>query len=282
MAAYMYVNNLRQGATFPRKLARRLGIGIVDRTRMPRYRTGNGLICWGTSAQPEWRDSRGYFWLANTPAHVYTAAHKIRALNVLTERGVPTLEHTSDMQTALGWFRSGSRVYIRNRLQGHSGEGLVFLDPTSNTEQDVIRAPLYTRDFGTPFKEYRVHVVFGNVIDITQKRRMSDEEVLARGLTLPAHRERLQVRTYGNGWVFARHDIRDHQSIRDLAVSAAAAIDRMAMAVVDIAAEWRGGVPSRMAVIEVNTAPALRSDTLTDHYVDALSEIINHTQPVEF
>ena len=281
MAAYMYVRDVRQ-AVFPRKLARRLGIGLVDSALMPRPRTGNGLICWGTSTPPAWRLPKDYFWLANRPEHVAIAAHKTRALDVLTQASVPTLEYTENIHDATTWFRNGSRVYARTALQGHSGEGLVFLDPETNTEQDVIYAPLYTKDFGTPFKEYRVHVAFGNVIDITQKKRMTEDEILARGLDLPPPRERLQVRTYGNGWVFSRHDVRDHQSISELAVTAAAAINNMAIAVVDIAAEWRGGVPSRMAVIEVNTAPALRSDTLLDHYVNALSEIINNTQPVEF
>ena len=281
MAAYLYVRNARR-APFARKLARRLGIGVVDGNLMPRFRDNNALICWGNSTPPDWRRPRGYFWLANTPEQVSVAAHKTRTLDVLSEAGVPTLDYTTQRDTAIEWFRNGSSVYARTLLQSHSGEGLVFLDPENNTEQDIVQAPLYTRDFGTPFKEYRLHVAFGRVIDITQKKRLSDEEILARDLVLPAHRERLQVRTYGNGWVFTRHDIRDHQHIRDLAIQAAQALGNMPMAVVDIVAEWRGAMPMRMAVVEVNTAPALRSDTLLEAYVEAFRPHIDRTTPVPF
>ena len=89
MAAYMYVRNTRESA-FARKLARRLGIGCVDGTLMPRFRTGNALICWGNSTPPAWRNPRGFFWLANTPEHVAVASHKTRALEVLSNAGVPT------------------------------------------------------------------------------------------------------------------------------------------------------------------------------------------------
>jgi len=279
MSAYIYVRNVRR-APFARRLARALGIGIVDSTTMPRTRTGNALINWGNSTTPNWRLPREFFWLGNTPEHISVAAHKTRTFEALSAVGVPILEHTTRREDALAWFRNGSRIYARTTVQGHSGEGLVFLDPQNNTEQDVPNAPLYTKDFGTPFKEYRVHVAFGNVIDITQKKRLSTEEILARGLELPPDRERLQVRTYGNGWVFTRANIDDHQDIRNLALRAAQSLNNMPIAVVDIAAEWHGGRPVRSQVIEVNTAPALRSDTLLDAYVAALRPHIDRTDPV--
>jgi hypothetical protein len=280
MATYVYARDLRR-EPFARKLARRLGIRCVDTSTAPRRRTGNALICWGNSTPPAWLH-RTDFWLANRPEEVAVASHKTRALSRLIDHDVPTLEYTTSRNVALDWFRQGARIYARTKVQGHSGDGLVFLDPADNTEANVVQAPLYTKDFRTPFKEYRVHVAFGRVIDITQKKRLSEEEILARGLILPANRIRLQVRTYGNGWAFTRHDVRDHNSIHELALSAARAINNMAIAVVDIAAEWRGGVPVRSAVIEINTAPALRSDTLLGKYIQALRPHLNKTEPVEY
>lgn len=279
MAAYIYVRNASR-AGLVRRLARALGIRVVDATTAPRPNQQVSLICWGNSTQPDWGTRFVPTWLGNTPNHVSLASHKTNTLRSLTRADVPTLEYTTNRQTAIEWLRNGTSVYARTVLQGHSAEGLVYIDHRDGTDQEIPHAPLYTKDFGTPFKEYRVHVAFGRVIDVTQKRRLSQQELLARDAQVPGDRERLQVRTYGNGWIFARQDINDHQDIHDVAIRAAQALDGMPMAAVDIVAKWSNGRPTNIAVMEINSAPALRSDTLLDAYVSALRPHINRTSPV--
>jgi len=273
MRTYVYCKDATRRGSMAKKVARSLGLRVVDPQVRPATRLPVQLINWGCSEPPRWGNE--LHWLTNTPEHVHTAAHKLRCLRHLSEQGIDTLEFTSDRDEALRWFNEGNRIYARTVLQGHSGDGLVFLDPNVHNPDDIVIAPLYTRDFGTPFKEYRIHVAFGDVIDMAMKKRMSEDVARARGIALPDERTRLQVRVYANGWTFAHHDILDHDVIRDCAIRTAAALNNMPLVAVDLAVKWRRGTPREIAVIEVNSAPALRAPTTVNAYTTMLRGLIN-------
>jgi hypothetical protein len=198
-------------------------------------------------------------------------ALKTRCFEVLSRANVPTLEWTTDKRQAETWYREDGYVYARTVLMGHSGEGIVLCQ--SQYGDEVPNAPLYTRNYGTPFKEFRVHVVNGRIIDTTMKRRMSEEALREHNIGELDERERLQVRTYGNGWVFTRQGILTAPRIDDLAIQAARESNAR-MAAVDIVAKWRDGVCTDARVVEINSAPALRSETTLNAYTEALRPLV--------
>lgn len=268
MATYFYTRAAGRGLV--RQLARRLRLRCVDATRRPKPRDVR-LICWGNSVRPDWFNNT-MRWVMNTPESVSVMAHKIRTFEALNRADVPCLEWTTDHAVATGWLQADNSVYIRNVLTGHSAEGLVYLEQGPGVV--VPRAPLYTRNYGTPFKEYRLHVVGRTVIDMTMKQRMTDDTIRERGEEVPDERQRLQVRTYGNGWVFTRNNILDDPSIRTLAVNAIQAVGAD-FGAVDIVAKWNRNRTecTDVRVVEINSAPALRSTTTLAAYVNAFGRL---------
>jgi len=263
---YMYAR--RTGRTFARRLGRELGILTTTDTGFRHTGRHVQLLNWGNSIEPQYHED--YSWIGNTPAHIALASNKIDTFRALAAADVEALAYTTSPQQAAGWLQVGRGVYVRHRITGHSGQGLEYIDPRQGLEQAIPDAALYTRDFGTPFKEYRVHVYGGTIIDVTQKRRLNPSSIEERDMDTPDERTRLQVRTYANGWVFTRHGIKYHDDIGQLAVEALEALDGMHMGAVDIIAHWSGDTLVLAAVVEVNSAPAIRSPSLLEKYVNVI------------
>ena len=269
MSVYIYK---RRGSTLVNQLAHNLGIRCVTDTKGPRNVRTSRMICWGNSSIPNWAVGDHPQWILGNPRSVATMAHKIRCFQQLSHAGLPTLLFTSDKQVAQTWMNEGYMVYARTILTGHSGEGLYLCQPSlGDTLPD---APLYTRDYRTPFKEYRIHIVMGDVIDRTMKRRMSDGSMAEHGFRNIDGRERLQVRTYENGWVFARDDMLWDESLGRTAAQAVAACGSN-IGAVDMIAKWENDRLRDHAIIEINSAPALRSETTLRAYTNALRPLIN-------
>ena len=90
---------------------------------------------------------------------------------------------------------------------------------------------------------------------------------------MPERRERLQVRTYDNGWVFSHFDFAWNDQLRDLALNALRALDRAGLGAVDLAAKFRRGRMQDAVVVEVNSAPGLRSETTLERYTQAMRNL---------
>ena len=189
----------------------------------------------------------------NDPRRVSHAVHKGRALSVLREAGVPCVEATSAMSVASTWLDEGCKVMARTILNGNSGQGIVVMERGST---DIVPAPLYTKYFAGR-EEYRVHVVGDKVVDIQQKRPRKGVET------------NYGVRSYDNGWVFCREDVVEHEEVVKASLDAVAAL-RLDFGAVDIKRNETNG---NVAVLEVNTAPALTGTTL-ERYSEAFRELL--------
>lgn len=209
-----------------------------------RLRTGKGVkagdivVNWGSSQQYEvnWPE------LLNPPDAVKVASNKTMAFDHMTNAGVNTVAWTTDKLQARLWQKEGgSTIVARQKLTGHSGEGIIIVEPGEETPD----APLYTR-YIFKEKEYRVHVVGSKAVDTQRKIKDPNREVVT-----------WKVRSHANGFIFARNNI-DHDPARDeLAVAACQSLG-LDFGAVDIIQDKKGNY----YVLEVNTAPGLEGQTV--------------------
>lgn len=202
--------------------------------------------------------------LSNSADGVRSCQDKIRTFQKLNSANVATLEWTVNATTARGWLGGDTHVVVRATTTGHSGHGCSIVRRGGT----IPAAPLYTRYF-RKHAEYRVHVAFGNVILIQQKRKRNDAEMEG---------DNALIRTHTNGWVFTTQrlscDSRGYTAaLRTLAIAAANAVGAAHCAVDILVNHDTNG----MVVCEINSAPALEADsTLTAYTTAFANEIRRH------
>jgi glutathione synthase/RimK-type ligase-like ATP-grasp enzyme len=192
----------------------------------------------------------------NKPEAISTSTDKLQAFYAM-EGHVPIPEFTEDVATMLTWCLGGATVVVRNKLTGHSGDGIVLIEKGQvNTLSEAMNyeAPLYTR-YIYKVKEYRVHVVAGKVIDTQQKIKDPNQDV-----------KTWKVRSHANGFIFARNNIVQDPS-RDFIAMLAVKHLGLDFGAVDIIQDKSG----KYFVLEVNTAPGLEGQTVTS-YAKAFKE----------
>lgn len=165
---------------------------------------------------------------------------------------------TNDIKVAAEWLNLGQSVVVRHKLSGHSGEGIEIVDPAEGPG-GLLPAPLYTQ-YVKKLKEFRIHVAFGNVIDVQEKRRRSEVGSEADN----------RIRNHHTGWVYCREEITEPDGMRDVAITALAALG-LDFGAVDII--WNQK-QNRCYVLEVNTACGLEGTTLST-YVNLVVEKMN-------
>lgn len=195
----------------------------------------------------------------NNPNNIKLASNKLSFFNHL-EGVVSIPDFTEDRQEAHKWLEDGKNVVVREKLTGHSGQGLVIIsDQDDWDEYDHGLAKLYTL-YIPKKQEYRVHVFRENVFDIQRKaiqNGLSPEEV------------NFQVRTHNNGFIFVRNEDKKNypEGLNQLAISTIENLGLDFGAVDIIYNEYR----NTLYVLEVNTAPGLENTTLSS-YIDVFSE----------
>lgn len=246
-----------------RALGHRVGldtVGCKRSTRGSRY-----IINWGVS---RWHmaDFRArHTTLSNEMMGVDNCRDKILTLRRLTDENVPCIQSAVHADAGWDvavqeWLREDKKIVVRHTTTGHSGAGIEIIREGGN----IPAAPLYTRYFRKD-AEYRVHVAFGEVIHIQQKRRRNGWE---------GEQEDALVRTHANGYVFTTQNLDcDAKAYRpalvDLALKAAAACG-VNHAAVDILVRHRRQGPN-MVVCELNSAPACDADSTREAYVRLFS-----------
>lgn len=255
----MAMKLLRYGAsTSARSLADRLGIRILRDNTDWRPRGDDLILNWGKSEMP----FGGGAYL-NHPLCVANAVDKIASLTLFTEARVPTLDWTTEPSLARVWCGKGETIVCRATVTGRGGRGITIIDAndaigdvehSSHLEWPV--CPLYTKYFKRR-DEYRIHVFNGQVIDAVQKRRRNGVDADNR------------VRSYGNGWIFARNDVEVPEAVNAAAIQAVLALG-LDFGAADVG--WNAH-HSRAAVFEVNTAPGIEGTTL-DRYVEQLARYV--------
>jgi len=263
----MIVTVLRnRGSQGARRLAAALGAGLatVDSTRRctgPRY-----VINWGVSQTPRAFVQRN-LTLSNTLEGVATCQDKIATLDTLTypdtgER-VSSIEWDTLKETATNWLEEDGKIVVRHTTTGHSGAGIQIV----RRGEAIPNAPLYTRYFRKQ-AEYRLHVFYGNVILIQQKRRMNNERRPPEGHNL--------IRTHANGWVFALNDLgcdaRNYRgAISQLAIDACNAVG-CNHAAVDVLVSHENN--NNAVVCEINSAPGIQAGSTLEAYTRAFTNKI--------
>lgn len=189
--------------------------------------------------------------MLNLPVSVALATNKVESLKRFKSLNIPCPDFTTDMDQAEEWLRYGYKVVARSLTRSHGGKGITVL----THPDELIECPLYTKYI--PKKhEFRVHVFYGQVIDYSEKKARLDK---------PENFNQY-IRSWDNGWVFCRNDIKHIQEVKDLAIRAVQAL-RLDFGAVDVI--HKNG---RSWVLEVNSAPGIEGLTL-DQYVIALEEL---------
>ena len=247
-----------------RRLARRLNCKILRHNRVPTaFKRGDFLINYGSSTEPEWSRLLRFAGvkIVNHWLDVKASANKLTTFRRLKSNSVPTLEFTSDRIKAAQW----GRVIVRATLCGTKGQGITIIEKPKGDIEKIPVAPLYTR-YWNKTHEYRVHVFNGEVIDFTQKKLLSKEEREKRGID----NKRL-IRSYNNGWIFSRENIKHDLLIEQVAIDATKAL-QLDFCGVDILANWDGDDLVSVVVCETNAAPGMVKSTL-DAYVSAFKQL---------
>jgi glutathione synthase/RimK-type ligase-like ATP-grasp enzyme len=108
----------------------------------------------------------------------------------------------------------------------------------------------------------------GKVIDVTQKKRMSDEKVQARG-----YERQKDIRNKANGWVFAHENILWDEKLGEIAIAATKAVG-LDFCGVDILSRWtKGGRLLEAVVCEVNSAPGMSKTKTFNAYITAIKNV---------
>ena len=93
-----------------------------------RYREVHTVINWGSTSLP---DSLEGVSVINPVEGVAISANKLTTFEVLDEAGVATVPFTTDVDVAQAWLEGGHKVFAREKLNGHSGEGIDVVTPNT-------------------------------------------------------------------------------------------------------------------------------------------------------
>jgi glutathione synthase/RimK-type ligase-like ATP-grasp enzyme len=220
-----------------------------------RVRPWTKCINWGNSRPPVGTDLA--VPISNSFSAVAVASNKLSTFQVLEGKdGIRIPEFTNDRQVAQLWFNERNTIVCRDKLSGHSGDGIRFVQREDGIEFDAIPlAPLYVK-YVKKQKEFRVHVAFGEVIDVQEKRKRRD---------LPEEfQTNYQVRNHQTGWVYCREDLQEPEGLRAMATATVEAL-RLDFGAVDLI--WNEK-RNEVYVLEVNTAPGLEGTTV-EKYAEA-------------
>ena len=239
----------KMGSQSAKALTQGLGIKRVRPTYDARRR--DIIINWGNSRPSEILYAEHDL---NKHSAIALACNKLKTFNKLNGEGFSSIpDYTIHKSEAESWLQEGDKVYARQTLTGHSGSGIIVVNPSDI----LVNAPLYTK--ATKHKhEYRVHVFKGKVIDVQQKKKRLDYSGPSTG-----------IRNHSNGWIYARCDINPPEQ---LLVECCNAVNILGLdfGAVDVGYRERD---NKVFLFEINTAPGLYGTTL-QKYVDTFTNYL--------
>ena len=226
------------GSQSAKALSQSLGVKRIKPTYTPRR--NEIIINWGRSANvyhyPIFEHD------LNPSYAIAIACNKLKTFNLLNGNGFEHIpDYTIHSTEAEEWLQQGHKVYCRTTLTGHSGSGIVVVEPSN----PLVYAPLYTKQTKHKY-EFRVHVFKGEVIDVQQKKKRIGVE------------SNSAIRNHSNGYVYARCDITVPDIIKSAATEAVSIIG-LDFGAVDIGYRERD---NKAFIFEINTAPGLVGTTL--------------------
>ena len=195
----------------------------------------------------KWLNGNNVFFITDNPVN------KIEQFRAFAEAGVCSPRYSLSVEGARGL---GARtLFARTLINSTNGRGIVEFD---SSDEEYPRAPLYT-EYIPKKAEYRVHVVFGKVVDVQQKKKKRGFE---------GTRD-TRIRNVANGYVYTRNDIIEPSGIRELAVQVVESL-KYCYGAVDIIYNEK---QDKCFVLEVNSRPGLMGTTLIN-YVNAIKEML--------
>lgn len=198
----------------------------------------------------------------NPPSLIHKAANKRIFFDLVSKsqkngENCRIPEYTTDAKQALKWAAKGE-VIGRTILEGHSGAGMVFSSDGIN--HNFLSAKLFVK-YIKKQEEYRVHIAFGEVIDVQRKVLRKTDDL---GQEIDPKTIDFRIRSYRNGFIFQRENIHPHQDVIKQA-KLAMATTGLDFGAVDVI--WNDH-DRKAYVLEINTAPGLEGQTV-DSYVTA-------------
>lgn len=188
---------------------------------------------------------------------VRRVANKLSYFEHLRGTDVRVPEWTTSSDTAIGWVAEGRVVVARTVLNGHSGNGIQFMEQSD--PNSFVNAPLYVA-YVKKKDEYRIHFVGENLIDIQRKALRSD---------MNRDDANWRVRNLQNGFVFVRNDVNPPDDVLEQA-RRAARTSGLDFGAIDLIYNER---ENQAYVLEINTAPGLVGTTV-ENYANALKEYV--------
>lgn len=212
------------------------------------------FINWGSSTTI----NTGTNLVVNKVEAVRKAVNKLSTFETLKEvEGIRIPEFTTDRGIASEWIRDNKCIVVcRRKLSGHSGDGIVL----ALKEDDLVDAPLYVK-YVKKQQEFRIHVAFGEVIDVQEKRKRSGIE---------KEDVNFQVRNHHTGWVYCREDVSLPDGAADMATRTVRALG-LDFGAVDIIYNAKR---DEVFVLEVNCAPGLEGTTV-EKYAEVFVRHLN-------
>lgn len=228
---------------------------------------GAFVINFGGGALPFPR--RSDLRIFNPPESVAKSANKLTTFQLLQKADVPSVRWTVDKNEALQWLQKGHKTLARLSLSSSGGRGIKVCE----SAEQLLAAPLWTRYFPKTH-EFRIHVVDGKAIDLTEKKLRAELKDKRAG-------EISLIRSHDNGWVHAHGDISlsspaDLEKLKVLAVSACRALG-LDFGAVDILASLTVDNPRRLTkavVCEVNSAPGIENEATKIAYTTAFNTMM--------
>lgn len=202
---------------YPYKMGSRSCSALSDALESPQIRHNRSrfkgasyktVINWGAGSIDNREVSRGK--ILNKPSVVTVVANKLRFFRKLSPDGEASArpekgpEHQSsskycrlvpwtvDQKVAEGWLKEKHTVVARKILTGHSGHGIIIVEPG----EKLPAAPLYTQ-YVPKDSEFRIHIMGGKII--FRQRKIKDPEI--------AEPKTWKVRSHDNGFVFQHNDL---------------------------------------------------------------------------
>ena len=244
----MFMYSYNQASKSAELLSQTMGVSrIKHRNSAFRGSPDKVVINWGASNPPaEVLHCR----VINNWNSIHIAADKLLTFRKLTSEGLGS--HIPVFMTSIAeaqsYLSEGRKIVARTQLRGHSGAGIVMMDPEDQSTWDV-QAPLYSLYYKKK-SEYRVHVVNGEIIDV-QRKGLSAEFQGRDDVNW-------EVRNLANGFIYARNDAVLPEFAGQLAQRAVQALG-LDFGAVDMIYTHRN---NSFKVLEVNTAPGLMGTTL--------------------
>ena len=206
---------------------------------------GDKVLNWGNSTSDL---DLSKATVLNHPDQVREVSNKKRFFEMMSELpDAPNMpDWTTSKQEAQQWSDEGAMVFARTKLTGHSGQGIVVVEPNTT---NIPSAPLYTK-YVKKKDEFRCHFWKGEVFDVQRKARRRDHED-----------PNFLIRSHENGFVYARENIEVPDAVHREAdkVVTSGVLDFGAIDII------YNRLHDKAYVLEVNTSPGLEGTTLYNY-----------------